>query len=294
MVGREGGLSTAWVLADEAPARSLGPAVLWAVRRDVTSLDLVVDDPGVGGLLARRASRFALDPTVWVVAGRGLAPATPVDFEPRPSIDPRLLDAASLFVAAGCDRVAEHGRVVAEVAGLEVARASVGGDGTVCMEVGVGRFDREAHTAISGGAVDLPRLAEVAALVRRHRRPGAPPHPLNALAPERAMRSRLVADPALVGAARLAPVAAVVEAPDLRTATPAAAVGEDSGGATVVVVCSTGIDLDLVPTAADTRWRDAPKAGLVLALAPRDVHPVTVELAAALVDPATVKSVPPA
>jgi len=281
------------VLADAEPARVLGPALLWAARNDVGALRLVVDDREAGGLLARRAPLFALAPEVWVVAGRALERAAPTPHRVELPTDPRLLDAAELFTAAGCDRVVEHGRVVAEIAGLEVARVTIGDDGQPLLEVGVGRFDREAHAMISGGDIDVERLTQVATLVRLHRRPGAPPHPLNALVPERALRSRVIADPALVGAERLSPVPPVVEPRDLRTVAPSPAVGEDPDGSPVVVVCSTGIDLDLVPTGADTRLRDGRGARLVLAVPARDAHRATVELAAALVDPAEVVAVPP-
>lgn len=281
-----------WVLADDHQARVLGPALLWAARHGVASLHVVVDDPGAAGLLARRAPLFALGPQVWVVAGRSLEPAVASPHAVEPPTDPRLLDAASLFVAAGCDRVVEHGRVVAEVAGLEVARVTIGADGEPSLEVGVGRFDREAHAMISGGDIDAARLQKVAALVGGHRRPGAPPHPLNALVPERGLRARIVADPSLVGAARLVRVPPVVEPPDLRMTSPAPAVGEGVDGQPVVVVCSTGIDLDLLPTAADTRLRDGRGGRLVLAVPPRDAHRATAELAAALVEPAELVPVP--
>jgi hypothetical protein len=55
-----------------------------------------------------------------------------------------------------------------------------------------------------------------------------------------------------------------------------------------VVVCSIGIDPDLVPTAADARLVDGRGARLVLAVAARDAHPVTVALAAALAQPAEI------
>ena len=56
----------------------------------------------------------------------------------------------------------------------------------------------------------------------------------------------------------------------------------------MVVVTSTGIDLDLVPTAADLRLAHAPGARLVLAVPERDAHPVTRRLAGELVEPAEV------
>lgn len=288
------GAGTGWVLADEQPARALGPALLWARRSGVSDLHLLVDDPDAAALLARRAPLFAAAPAVWRVEGRELVPAVPVPHVAEPPADPRLVEASAMFVAAGCQRVVEHGRIVAEVAGLEVARVSRGPDGEPVLEVGVGRFDREAHAMISGGDLDVARLRRVAELVGHHRRPGAAPHPLNALVPERGLRSRVLAQPSLVGAAHLVPVPPVVEPPDLRTATPSPAVGETLDGEPLVVVCSTGIDLDLVPAAADTRVRDARGGRLVVAVPPRDAHPATAELAAALVEPAVVVPVAPA
>ena len=43
----------------------------------------------------------------------------------------------------------------------------------------------------------------------------------------------------------------------------------------MVVTCSYGVELDLVPSAADDRAMHAPGARLVLAMPARDVHPVT-------------------
>jgi hypothetical protein len=80
-------------------------------------------------------------------------------------------------------------------------------------------------------------------------------------------------------------VPAVTDAP-LRTPAPAPAVGTTVEGAPLVVVASTGIDLDLVPAAADVRAREAPEARLVLAVPPRDASPVTRDLAGALRLPA--------
>jgi hypothetical protein len=53
-----------------------------------------------------------------------------------------------------------------------------------------------------------------------------------------------------------------------------------------------GIDLDLVPTAADVRLAAGlPGARLVLAVPERDDHPVTRALAAMLTEPAEVRPV---
>jgi hypothetical protein len=56
----------------------------------------------------------------------------------------------------------------------------------------------------------------------------------------------------------------------------------------VVVACSVGIDLDLVPSAADARAALAPDARLLVVVPQRDDHPVTRALAAELARPAEV------
>ena len=68
--------------------------------------------------------------------------------------------------------------------------------------------------------------------------------------------------------------------------------GRRSGDGVVVVVAPVGIDLDLVPYAADARSALAPDARLVLVVPERDAHPVTLALAAALAAPAEVVAVP--
>jgi hypothetical protein len=59
-----------------------------------------------------------------------------------------------------------------------------------------------------------------------------------------------------------------------------------------VVVCSVGVDLDLVPAAAEARLALAPDARLVLAVPERDDHPATRALAKRLKVPAEVVAVP--
>ena len=74
---------------------------------------------------------------------------------------------------------------------------------------------------------------------------------------------------------------------------PAVASGVDEAGRSVVLVCSVGIDLDVVPFAADARLCLDPAARLLLALPERDVHPVTRRMAERLVDPAEIVAVSP-
>ena len=70
-------------------------------------------------------------------------------------------------------------------------------------------------------------------------------------------------NPRLVGAGTLVAADMTTEPHGLRDVHPAAAVGTDLEGRPVVVVCSTGVDLALVPLAADTRELHDPDARLV-------------------------------
>ena len=56
-------------------------------------------------------------------------------------------------------------------------------------------------------------------------------------------------------------------------------------------MCSVGVDLDLVPAAAEARLVLAPDAPLLLAVPERDDHPVTRALAVQLKDPAQIVAV---
>lgn len=314
----------AWVLAEQHAERSLGPALAWARQAGATQLHLLVD--ASGGLLARRAAAFTVTPRVWWVRGRVLEPAQPEPITPidRPAIEGPAADLAELkdlagrltsaVRAMGADLVVRaDDSLRIEVLGLEVARVVRGaatGDGPALrLEIGVGHHDREAHRMVQGdldahqlGDLDGPvaaALDEVVSQVARHRRPGVASHPANQLAPERWLRAVLVAKPDLFGLAKLAPVELSMLPSALGEVTPAAALGTDGDGQPVLVVCSTGVDPDLVPTAADARLAlsvgsqsvgsEPPR--LVLAMPEQDDHPLTRALAATLAEPAEVRPV---
>ena len=69
------------------------------------------------------------------------------------------------------------------------------------------------------------------------------------------LRWQLVTEPSLIGAVTLTPVAPPVPRLNVKDAVPCVAAGRDASGAAIVVVCSTGVDLDLIPFAADARRR---------------------------------------
>lgn len=292
--------STAWVLADDEPGRALGPALVWADREHVEELHVIVDGSGdAAGTVARQAGLFAPPaPQVWTVAGTTVVPAAAAP--PPPRVDapapPALVD---LLIDAGLEIVAEGGLVRGEINGLEVARIVHGTTGSSHvpiaapqLEVGVGKADRELTAMVHGELAPVDQLSRVIGIVREQRRPGAPRHPLNQLVPERWLRAVLCRNPDIVGLASLRPAAGVRPRANLTERDVAIATGTDAEGAAVVVACSVGIALDLVPTAADAREAIDASARLLLAMPERDDHPGTRRLAARLRSPAEVVPVP--
>ena len=280
------------MLVEHEPGRGLGGAMAWADRRGATALHLVVE--AGGGLLARRAALFARPPAVWTVDGRELRPSVPLPRTPVPPVPTALLPLREVIVAAGAEVVVEHGVLAGEVAGLEVCRAVVADDGTARLDVGIGPHDREAFRLVHAGEpLDVP-LAALVREIATHRRPGAAPHALNRIARERQLRWRLVQEPALVGLSALAPAQPPVPRANLKDVVPCVGLGTAPGGdGPVVVVCSAGVDLDVVPFAADARAAVAgPEDRLVIAVPDGDDHPVTRALAARLTVPAEVVAVP--
>jgi hypothetical protein len=261
------------------------------VRHDVEDLNVLAES--ATDVLARRAVLFDPAPRVWRIEGHGLAAvAAAPSVDPPDAAAPLTQEYARLLEDAGADVVCEHGVVAGEVLGLEIARVVVADDGTVGLEVGVGRHDREAFTMVHGDLPTPDALALVVSTVRENRRAGAESHPLSRLAQERWVRSVLAERPDLVGATRLEPVVPLLPRDSVKDVVPACLVGEDLEGRPVVVACSVGIDLDLVPTAAEIRAHHAPGARLLLAVPERDDSPVTRRIAGRLREPAEIVVLP--
>jgi hypothetical protein len=290
-----------WVLVDPGVPGALGGALTWGLRHAVGDLHLIVDDAGVpgpgdpdAGVLARRAPAFRHPAQVWVWAGpnRQLQPAeaSPVAVEVAGD-DPEREKYADLMRAHGIDPLVEHGVLIGEVLGLEVARLADLADGPG-LAIGVGHHDREARAQMRPGQSVGAGLDEVVALVRQWRAPGTERHPANTLARERWLRSAVMGRPALVGARWLDPLPALLPRGDLRRSVPAAASGDGADGRPVVVVCSTGVDLDLVPVAADYRNATRGSPRLVIVVPEGDDVRATRDLVDALAEPAELRTVP--
>jgi hypothetical protein len=279
---------TAWILVAEHPARSLGGALAWAGRQPAAHDVSIIAEAGTG-VLARRAELFEHPAAVWHAVERVLVPAIP-EAHPAPvDLDPAHADLRELIELGGAEPVVEHGVLAGEVRGLEVCRVVTDvATGEVRLEVGVGAHDREAFLMIHGGRPTVEALADVVAAVESHRRPGAPFHPLNTLGAERFLRWSVLREPERVGAKALHVAAPPVLRANVKDPVPAVALGVTVSGQPVVVVCSTGIDLDLVPFALDARQMHDPEAELVLVVPRRDASPVTAMLAAAARRPPTI------
>ena len=122
----------------------------------------------------------------------------------------------------------------------------------------------------------MEALSDVVRAVAQHRRDGAPQHPLNQLAASRRLRARLLAAPELIGAAVLVVVDPPLARPNVKDQVPCAAMEPGTG---TLVVCTTGIDLDVVPWAVDAIARHAADRCVIAAPA-RDVIDVQERLAA--------------
>ena len=287
-----------WILADTNPMRALGPAMFVATKSAAETLDVIVDDPIVGGVLARRALLFSMTIRVWVAVGVNLVAAEVM----APLIDVGLDAATEAFVptivGAGAEPVSEHGVLTAEVLGLEIARVVPSDvDGTPALVQGVGRFDREAWSLLHGAGVPTHSLEALATQVRLARQIDSPTDRMARIGRERLLRSRLCVDPNLVGLTTVDSAPPPVIREGILSGVPCVAVGTAVDGSPAVVVCSSGIDPDLVPFAVDARATlacTAPElatAPVYLAVLERDLHPMTQRLAALALQPVVLRPV---
>ena len=246
----------------------LGTTLVWAQSRGATQTNLITDERD--GLLAFTADGFAEPaPRVWQAIGRTIVALDPE----RPEIPAPPDCPESTAILAGLDLavVADHGVWIGDLNGLEVAR--VGLRGEECeVDIGVGAYDQFASAALSIDRDEESALAKVIEMVRPHRVADADPHPIGRLVRSRWLRSQIIADPQLAGLVELHPIPLLIPRPGLVESQPAAASGVDTEGRKVLVICSTGIDLGVVETAAGlSAFIEADR--VVVVMPARDHHP---------------------
>lgn len=261
----------------------IGPAMLSASKAGATKVSIMVGDDETAPVLARHAAQLAVAPDVFVVDGTDIAPVAPADTTSAiaPSMDDIEM-AQAAYGAHDLETVVEAGIVRGELLGLEVSRVTDG-----IIQVGVGRFDREAGAMLRGTAVSTDALADALEQVAPHRTSTALPHPLNRIGRERWLRALAVADPTLIGLSEIAPVETVAERINLLDPFVAAAIGVDSDGATALAVFAAGLDTTALSHVADLVARHRPDR-VVVAIPEADMLPALTRLYPLLALPTTV------
>jgi len=275
------------VVTSSSDLSALGGVLVFAARRGLADVAFVSEHhPGVH---ARRAARLAPHVAVHQLNGSEIAAATP---EPIAAAHPTPDDVAPLIdviESTGADVVVEDGIVRAEVAGLEVARVVTGPEGSA-IEVGVGRFDREAGALLHAERPTEATLVDTIRRVEAHRRTGAVSHAVNRIGRSRWLRSVVMNDLGQVGLEAATLVEPVPPRTSLLEARSAALVGHDPSGVLNLVMCSVGIDLGVVPEAADLVAVTGAER-VVLAMPERDQLPAIRDLAELLPEPTTLVSI---
>ena len=281
----------AWVLVTGRYERSLGPALMWALRNNATSLKLLLNERA--GELARISAHFDFAIEVFEVDAAGVARvAVPKD---ATKIEVSVADEmfADFIKSAGADVVREHGVISGEVCGLEVCRvvratsaSDLDGAGESELEIGVGAHDRETFKLLHGRTATVESLRKVIAEVAARRAVGAQVHPLNQLARERMLRHYVCLSPQLVGAKSLQPAQPPIARTNLKDVVPCCAVGVSLNGEKMIVIFNVGVDPDVVSFGADARGQINASADLVFAMPTRDIVPAVEQIAQMLRRPA--------
>jgi hypothetical protein len=281
----------AWVLITGRYERSLGPALMWALRNNATSLKLLLNERA--GESARISAHFDFAIEVFEVDAAGVARvAVPKD---ATKIEVSVADEmfADFIKSAGADVVREHGVISGEVCGLEVCRvvratsaSDLDGAGESELEIGVGAHDRETFKLLHGRTATVESLRKVIAEVAARRAVGAQVHPLNQLARERMLRHYVCLSPQLVGAKSLQPAQPPIARTNLKDVVPCCAVGVSLTGEKMVVIFNVGVDPDVVSFGADARGQINASADLVFAMPKRDIVPAVEQIAQMLRRPA--------
>jgi hypothetical protein len=281
----------AWVLVTGNYERSLGPALMWALRKNATSLKLLLNERA--GELARIATHFDFAIEVFELDAAGIArAAAPKSAE---KIEVSVADEmyAEFIKSAGAEVVREHGVISGEVCGLEVCRvvratsaSDLDGAGESELEIGVGAHDRETFKLLHGRTATVESLRKVIAEVAARRAVGAQVHPLNQLARERMLRHYVCLSPQLVGAKSLQPAQPPIARTNLKDVVPCCAVGVSLTGEKMIVIFNVGVDPDVVSFGADARGQINASADLVFAMPTRDIVPAVEQIAQMLRRPA--------
>ena len=234
-----------------------------------TEIHLLVDqiDPG----LWEQIFGFDLDLKLWIVDGTNLV-EHPKPLPHRPvKIRQEAVVQGKKFGKFDCDVIAEHGVLRAEVNGLEVARVVQNAENQFEISVGVGDYDQSAYQVMHGNIAVERNLTKVISTVKKYRTKAGPAHPLNRISRSRWLIAEAIADPSFLGIDELNFVEPLLPRNDVTKDQACSAIGRKENSI-VLVLASTGIDLDLVPQATGQIFRHNPEIVLLL-LPAQDHHP---------------------
>ena len=172
---------------------------------------------------------------------------------------------------------------------IDRVRRCAGDDG-VLLEVGVGANDREAFQMMHGDIPTVEALAVVVEAVADYRSPEARQHPLNRLGQERYLRWHLEeASPTSSAAARRHRRSRRCLAANLQGSDPVRRHRCRSRRRRHAVVCSVGVDLDLV--GSSPMCRRPPMHPVIVALPGARPVPIAQDLLGLLATPVDVRTV---
>ena len=242
-----------WVLIDGDASRALGPVLAWSTQFE-RHVNLLVENNA--GLLARRASLFDADITVWHVDDHTITQAAAEPHVVSAPASDAHLSFVDIIESSGADALVEHGIVVGEVRGLEMCRVvDDATTGDVRLEVGMGRHDREAFTMIHGELPTAQAMRQAIDAVLPHRTEGADSHPFNQFGVERLSRWKAIKDPSTIGFSTLAPADPPVLRTNVKDSVPCVAIGLTGAKRLSTAVFVHGVDLDCVSFAVDAASR---------------------------------------
>jgi hypothetical protein len=242
--------------------RTIGPTLLWMQKHQISEVDLVIE--GDAGIPARRAQALTCNLRVWQMHNGTLQPATPAPHLPKIQPPDSHEQFVGLIQQCGADVVREHGILTGEVLGLEICRVVDTPEGPK-LEVGVGAIDRETSQLVHRHRSIEDSLTEVAQIVRQHRQPGAPHHPLGKMAGERLLRHHILNNPHLIGATTLQPAEPPLPRTSLRDHNPCVATGTNTNNTPIVAVFTDTIDIDIIGFAIDAQLREHQHAHITIA-----------------------------
>jgi hypothetical protein len=269
--------------------RSLGPVLLWANRHHLNEIHLITDN--AAGLLARRAAALTTPVHVWEFANAALTRTTPSEPLPKIPVPESHEQFATTIQQSGADVVREHGILTGEVLGLEICRVVDTPEGPK-LEIGVGAHDRETFQLVNSHRTIEESLTQVVTIVAKHRAPGAEPHPLNRLAPDRRLRHHLLNNPHLVNATTLQPAEPPVIRRNLLDASACIAQGTTTTNEPLIVAITATVDVDIVTFAIDAQLREHPQAHITIATYAGNLTPSLRNVAEAASNPALFVELP--